>query len=121
MRSLPFPARVPSVERRHGRRIALASTALVFRRGQAIRLGSIRDLSLSGLYLYVDGPLLPRYATVELGFNVGRPGRMHFARLPAMVVRADDVGVGMRFDAVDPATQAAVRGVLRSAQGLASG
>lgn len=114
MAALPTTDPHRTMDRRSGSRASAELTALVFRHGLAVLVGRVRDLSLFGLYLHIDGPPLPKHSLIELGFSVGGSGAHHHVRLPAMVARTEPRGMGLIFDPDHAATRAGVRILLRA-------
>lgn len=89
-------------QRRDAFRVGVNRSVLV-RRGDEEFPGQLRDLSISGARLLSDPELVVDDAiTIELDIDGDD------LVLPGHVVRADDLGAGIRFDALKPAQEARI-------------
>ena len=90
------------VQRRETFRVGVDQQVLIRRGGEEFR-AQLRDLSISGARVLSD-PLLVADDAIRIALEID--GEQ--LELPGRVVRAGDLGAGIRFDALKPAQEARI-------------
>ena len=99
---------------RDGMRRPLPLTALINFGLHYSQRWPIRDLSTSGAYVEMPGRGLKAGMSIEFVLRVARGKRAQELRLPALVVRVDDVGAALSFGEFEDSAYTALVNLLYS-------
>ncbi len=85
------------MEHRLSSRTALNLNVIIFHSGLGMLQSKTVDISRHGVLVKTNHITLPLHALVDIAFPAFDPKRTELQRLPAMVVRLTDDGVGLMF------------------------
>jgi hypothetical protein len=109
------------MKQRFGVRASPSLDVVLYDNGMPTVVGKARDLSLLGVFVETRTAHLRKHHVVEVELSTWVGNRIY--RLPAMVVRNGEHGVGLIFETSDPVTREAIRELLHCehAMDLAAG
>jgi hypothetical protein len=89
------------MERRWGVRRPVEVEVLIDNQPACTLQGRVDNISIGGLFVKTEASSLRMNAPVELVLSIDEAGNKHVYRLPAVVVRQANGGVGLMFDQYD--------------------
>ncbi|UCH52779.1 MAG: PilZ domain-containing protein [Pseudomonadota bacterium] len=87
-------------DRRHNSRMPIEIDAVLNYQASAV-ICTVRDISVTGAFLEASPEDLPYSGNVELALTVSSEGKSRSFRLPAVVTRVTESGVGVSFSDVN--------------------
>lgn len=108
------------MERRFGQRTRVISDVVVYNQGLPVAVARARNVSLLGAFVEMEPELLRKHRVIELEFSTGKGALGRYHRIPAMVVRHGERGIGLIFETSDPVTRNTVQELVREQRAAAS-
>jgi hypothetical protein len=96
------------VEQRRSARVQPLANVLVYQGDSKPFSAQVRSVNRGGLFVAAEPQKLDPYTYVELELTSGVGERLRSHRFPALVVRRTEDGAGLKVDAADPITAAAL-------------